>query len=169
MPKLMLFLLILMPFRAFSYEFGGGLSLVEESDDRLRIGFNAHVQSFGYEANIYTFGRHFGPVRENSYLLSLGNYFSLPLFSDLYGSIGGAFLSEQTVLEFDSSDREHNLTQDQKNLGLFLSLKWVRTFSEKLYWRLTWDSAVFPAGFSGGILLATGRKQFLSAQAGYIL
>ena len=140
---------------------------MEESDDRLRPGISASLGLSSVEASLYHYSRKFGPVDESTFLLALAHRFPLPVSANLTAAVGVAGLRESTTIEFSAKDADHNVDEDRDNLGGFLSLKYARQIYESWYWQFAWEAALFPAGVSGGILLATGRKQLMTLSAGY--
>ena len=62
---------------------------------------------------------------------------------------------------------EFNQTDQKFNLGLYLGVSWKNTFWKHWYVNVSCDSAIFPAGLVGGLLLATGRKQLISVAMGF--
>lgn len=141
---------------------GIGWAAIEETDERFRPALSVEaIFSDLYLVQLETYGRRQEPVRQSHNLLTLARQF--PLFGRLLGSIGVALSYELTRISREEDDprpeREVN-----KNLGLALGLAWQS--KSKLFVRVEWDSAVFPAG-TAGILLATSRKQSLGMGVGW--
>lgn len=144
-----------------------GLLLVEESDDRPRPGIMLQLGDKNYESRFFYYARTFGPVVEHSWLLTFANNFPLPIMKHLFGSMGFVLLQESTYISFASRDRDFNTREDRFNLGGYLGLHWTYQYWNRWFLQFGWDASLFPAGTTGGILLATGRKQLITFSTGY--
>lgn len=153
--------------KAFSFTTRMGLALVEEGDDRQRAGLSVHGELGDYGARVYYYGRTFGPVTERTIAVSLlqkENVFSSKAWSISYGLAG---ISESTILNFtEEADQAFNANESSENLGVHFGVGWEMQSKSNLSVGAFWDSLLFPAG-AAGILLATGRKQFLQLVVGY--
>ncbi len=171
---LALLLLVFTPFaqaRDEGLEIQFGMAALEEGDDRYRAGGLLHVAWNPYAARYYFFEYDFGPVANGLHLLELTRSFVLPGFQALFGRVGVAAALDHTRIHYDSSsDADFNRNEYEWNGGLVFGVYWSPdTRGGPLRFQFAWDSAVFPAGVNGGILLATGRKHTLSLSAGMSL
>lgn len=162
-----LFVAWVMPDAAQAWESAFGLVMIEESDDRIRPGLLLHLGLKGLESQVFYYGRSFGPVQESTGILSLARSFPVPKMRDFFAATGLALLREDVRIDFGESYQEFNRDEQGYNLGLFFGLRWVNHFWKKWFLQIAWSSAVFPAGLSGGLFLATGRKQLIFSSLGY--
>jgi hypothetical protein len=151
--------------RLMAWDMSLGMAALEEGDDRQRpaialgMGFNDL-----YAAQAYYWGRELGPLKETSFLI--GGFRRFPIFPKyhLTGGLGMGFMAETLSLEY-SGFPEENDKEENYNLGAALRFAWEAEFGP-LALMIRWDSFVFPAGLNGGLFLATGRKQLISAGVG---
>lgn len=140
---------------------------MEEGDDRFRGGLNLHLGFNSYSARYYYFMRSFGPVKESTHVLALSRSFPIPGMKFLWGRLGFAPLLETTKLSYSKQeDQAFDTKEAQTNLGFLLGVFMQVTNSGPLSFQIAWESALYPAGLTGGILLATGRKQLFTLSAG---
>jgi hypothetical protein len=161
---LFLMLFLLAPCHVFGWEMRGGLSLMEEGDDRLRGGVVLESGARTYEAKLFYFYRAFGPVEQNTLELAFDKTFPVPFLSNLYGAVGLALLRERSFIDYQNP----TLTNKEDvfyNVGLHTGVFWKFKSNGPLNFFITWQSSIFPAGV-GGIFLATGRKQFITFESG---
>lgn len=156
---------------ANSLELAAGMAAVEEGDDRLRpaVALHAAINDF-YAFRMYYYGREFGPIREDTIIISGHRRFSLFSTNIIKAQMGIVLMDEATKISYDkSADKEKNEEEHNANIGgaagISISLP---ASAGPFYGHFSWDSHVFPAGL-GGILLSTGRKQTLSIVAGMTL
>lgn len=143
---------------------------MEEGDDRFRGGVNLHLGFNSYSARYFYFMRSFGPVEENTHLLALSQSFPIPGTKFLWGRLGFAPLLEMTKLKYSKNeDQTFNKNEAQFNLGFLLGIFAKFAESGPVTFQIAWESALYPAGLTGGILLATGRKQLISLNMGILL
>lgn len=140
---------------------------VEEGDDLMRPAAGLHLGiKDKYFARAFVWGREFGPVQEQSVLISAGR--TVPVFGSkiLMARFGLAALAESTSVEFTGADAHLSRKATQYNLGAVagLHLQWNRM--GPLLVTAGWESHLFLAGVAG-ILLSTGRKQTLSVGFGW--
>jgi hypothetical protein len=156
--------------QAQAFEVAGGLAAVEEGDDRLRPAFALHaaLDDF-YAARMYYYGREFGPIREDTLILSAHRRFSLFRTNIIKAQMGIALMDEITKVSYSgSADKDKNEEEHNTNIGGAAGISIALPANlAPFYAQFSWDSHVFPAGL-GGILLSTGRKQTLSLVAGML-
>jgi len=153
---------------AHAIELAAGLSAVEEGDDRLRPAVSLHgAINESYALRMYYYGREFGPIREDTIIISGHRRFSLFGTDFIRAQLGVALMDEITKITYRKpEDKPRNEEEHNTNLGgaLGISIS-VPPSMAPFYAHLSWDSHIFPAGL-GGILLSTGRKQTISIVAG---
>jgi hypothetical protein len=144
------------------------VAAVSESDDILKpaIGLKGYFDG-GFGVTFWGWGRDFGPVQERTMLLTVGKYWSPFSFKNLMVGGGLTALSETTRLVYKDA-KEDNQNDTFYNGGGFFALRYSYSLSG-LILDASWESGIFPAGFSGGLLLATGRKQVISLGIGAAL
>jgi hypothetical protein len=140
---------------------------VEQGDDLMRPAAGLHLGiNDKYFARAWIWGREFGPVVEQSVLISAGR--TVPAFGSkiIVARFGVAALAESTSVQFTGTDEHLSRETTQYNLGAVagLHLHWNRT--APLLVTAGWESHLFLAGVAG-ILLSTGRKQTLSVGLGW--
>lgn len=147
-----------------------GLSALEEGDDRYRPGFHIHFGWNAYSLRYFFFQQSFGPVRQRTHLLTGSRSFPIPGFEILSARFGLATLLENTRIRY-ASDIDQRFDRDQNpfNLGFLLGICWEYKNNGPLRLQAAWETALYPAGLIGGLLLSTGRKQMLSFSAGVAL
>lgn len=156
---------------AKSSELAAGMAAVEEGDDRLRPAVTLHgAINELYAFRLYYYGREFGPVREDTIIISGHRRFALFNTDIIKAQIGVVLMDEATKISYDkSADKENNEEEHNGNLGAAAGISIsLPAMMRPVYAHFSWDSHVFPAGL-GGILLSTGRKQTLSLVAGMVL
>jgi hypothetical protein len=148
-------------------DFATGVSMIEEGDDRPRVGGLLHVgiQDI-YRARLHFYGRDVGPVKERTYLLSGVRHITPFKSTMLKAAIGLAVMNERISLAYPT-DSSLNVNEDNLNVGGVFGLS-LHVPKGPLYFSVDWDAHVFPAG-AAGILLATGRKQTISIAMGVSL
>lgn len=163
--------------RAQGIEALGGISVVDEGDDRPRPAVHLQVGAKDrFQGRAYAWGRTFGPVAEQTILLAGGAEFGLPKLSKaLSGVIGPALLWERTTIDpAESPDGAEDVEggqattrDDNGNLGLLLGVHY-RPSKGPFLIDFGWDSHIFLAGVAG-LLLTTARRQALSISFGVTL
>ncbi len=149
-------------------ELAAGLSAVEEGDDRLRPAVSLHgAINESYAFRMYYYGREFGPIKEDTVIISAHRRFSLFGKDFIKANLGIALMDEFTKISYSktedkSRDEEEHNTNIGGAAGIAISLP---PSLAPFYAHLSWDSHIFPAGV-GGLLLSTGRKQTISIVAG---
>lgn len=162
----LLFVLLLFSANARAFEATGGLSVLEEGDDRYRRGINLGLEFRNVMGTVYYFTRSFGPVIEQEYLVTAGYYFGIPYFRSLFYGVGLSGTSERITIRYSkAAEKAFNVDDTHYNFGVFLGLKWKYPFGKRYDFIASWDAAVFPAGLQV-ILLSTGRKQIFSVGIG---
>lgn len=148
-------------------DIAGGVSVIEEGDDRPKVGGLLHVGiTEAYRARLHFYGRDFGPVKERTFLLS-GIRHVTPFKSPNFRvSLGAAVMNERITITYPT-DSSANASENNVNVGGVFGLSWLIS-KGPLYFSVDWDAHVFPAG-AAGILLATGRKQTISMAMGVSL
>lgn len=153
-----------------AFEVAAGLAAVEEGDDRLRPAFALHaaLNDF-YAARMYYYGREFGPISEETVIISAHRRFSLFHTNIIKAQMGVVLMDEVTKVSYSASaDKDNNEEEHNANLGGAAGISIALPENLRpFYAHFSWDSHVFPAGL-GGILLSTGRKQTLSLVAGML-
>ena len=145
-----------------------GVALMEEGDDRWRRGVNLSLRVRDYRVKGFLFRREFGPVKEQSILISAVRFYKLPYLGAHALSVGAVALEEATLVRYDSfTERSYDKDERRRNFGLSTGLHWGFDSGKHIKYRFDWESALFPAGLFPGLLLATGRKQTLSFTLGY--
>ena len=161
---------------AQAFELAAGFSIVEQGDDRNRPAANLHIgiNDF-YLGRAYYYGREFGPVREDTYVLAGGRRFGLFKSNYITGHVGACVMNEQITLKFRSEDTTsagsgRNRTEDNYNVGgVFGIAAALPKSASPLYAGISWDSHILAAGINGGLLLSSGRKQTVSVYLGAAL
>ena len=152
---------------AVAQQFAAGIGAVEQGDDRFRPAANIHVGFMeSWYSQLHLWGRDFGPVKERSYLLGVYRRIGLHALEELQAIAGIAALLEETSLEYNNSEDEDR-SDSRTNFGAAFGLLYDLPFDGPLYVNFAWQSHIFPAGFLGGLFLASGRKQTLSLTVGY--
>lgn len=172
----MLLLLPMIACQAVAYELAAGFALVEEGDDRVRPGLAVHAAlNDMYLARGYYYGREFGPVREETYIIAAGRRFGIFKNNFFIANVGACVMNERITLKFDAGDATpsgvgQNRGEDNYNIGgvFGVALTLPKGLSP-IYTSLTWDSHIFPAGLNGGMFLSSGRKQTIAIQLGVAL
>lgn len=159
--------LLLTPTAAQAFEVAAGFGAVEEGDDRIRPGLGLHMGfSDALAGRVHYYGREFGPVREETYIVSFMRRWALFKSNTVTAGFGGAVMDERTTLTFEGDDETASDSEDNYNLGAVLGISWsLPKDTSPLYASVSWDSHVFPAGM-GGLLLSTGRKQTIMLMIG---
>jgi hypothetical protein len=155
---------------AVPIEVGVGPAAVEEGDDRLRPAASLYASVMeAWVGRLYFYGREYGPVREETYLVTAARKF--PIFKSpfFFVTAGLTLMDERTVIAYDKdADKHANENDDQYNVGAALGMG-VSVPKGPLHLAATWESHVFPAGVEGGIFLSSGRKQMLAVTVGVAL
>ncbi len=148
-------------------DIASGVSIIEEGDDRPKVGGLLHVGiSEAYRARLHFYGRDIGPVKERTFLLS-GIRHMTPFKSPNFRvALGAAVMNERITINYPT-DSAANISEDNVNIGGVFGLGWLIS-KGPLYFSVDWDAHVFPAG-AAGIFLATGRKQTISMAMGVSL
>lgn len=167
---------LILSWPAWGFELAAGFALIEQGDDRGRPGLAVHgaFNEF-YLGRGYYYGRDFGPIREDTYLLAFSRRFGLFKSNYISGHVGACAMNERITLRFraeDSTDAGagRNRSEDNYNVGgVFGITAALPKSASPLYAGISWDSHVFPAGLNGGLFLASGRKQAVSIYLGAAL
>lgn len=143
--------------------------MVEQGDDRPRPAAAVHLGI--NEANagkIFYYGREQGPVREETTIVSGLHRFSLFGSKSVSAAVGAAIMDEKIALKFpDPADADMNNSEDNWNVGMAFGVSWsLPPAAGPLYFSVSWDSHLFPAGLNGLLFLATGRKETVSILMG---
>lgn len=140
---------------------------MEEGDNRLRPGVLASISHGTWDGRVYYCARSYGPVLEQLTLLALTGSFSLPSVSWLSARYGLGLLEEHTSIHYSNTmDQGKSRAESRYNLGVALGLRASFIISGDVYVEGGWDSYLFPAGLSGGLFLATGRKEVIYLGSG---
>jgi hypothetical protein len=165
-----------LPASAAAFELAAGFALIEEGDDRTRPGIAVHAALTDfYMARAYYYGREFGPVREETYLLAAGRRFGLFKSNYVVANVGVCAMDERIKLSFDDTDNSavgpsRDRTEENFNFGGTFGISaGLPKSASPLYVGVSWDSHVFPAGLAGGLFLSSGRKQTISILMGAAL
>lgn len=156
---------------AQAMDFAAGFAAMEEGDDRLRPAMSLHVgwpQDF--ESKAYYYGRTYGPVKEETILLTAVKSWGLFKSKFLTAHFGAAVMDERTELTFDGDHSEESESEDNLNAGAVFGIAAQLPKSQgPLFLQVSWDSHVFAAGLAGGLFLSSGRKQAISIVGGVAL
>ncbi len=150
---------------AVEFRLAGGA--VEEGDNRFRptVGFE-FVAPSGLLGAAMVYGRHFGPVTEQTVIFSGGQPLDLFGSTMVQGLFGVSIISERTAIK--ASDTSVTQTDQSTNVGGLFGIR-GKIFTFKAFTIAgSWESHLYPPGFSA-IFLATGRKQLLTLNAGMSL
>ncbi len=160
---------------AFAFDLGLGIAAVEQGDDSQRPAVVINAGTNFYAVRAYAYGRDYGPVSERTYSLSLLRRFGILASKDIEATLGMVIMNEQISLNY-TSDQEAvaeaaqkkaiSSTENNYNIGAAMGI-YYRILRTPLDVSLGWEAHLFPAGVQGGILLSTGRKQYLSLSSGY--
>ncbi len=152
---------------ALAMHLQAGLALMDEGDDRIRGGLQVQAGMDPWVGRFYYFERSFGPVTQRTQLLALAYSIGFPGLPMLSVELGTAPLLESTTLAYSSAvDQGFARNENQFNLGFFCGVYWRYQDKGPLNFQISWDSALYPAGLTGGLFLATGRKEFLTFAIG---
>jgi len=160
----LLFFAIIISGHGRAIELAPAFGAVDESDDNLKPVIGLKSVLGAYSASLWYWGRKFGPVRESSFLVTGSKYFHPFRWKPVRTEVGLAGLSETTSLTYTELKNE-NASETFLNLGVYFGVSSSMQMG-LVDLSVSWQSALFPAGLSGGIFLATGRKQVLSLSAG---
>ncbi|MFK7872219.1 MAG: hypothetical protein AB8C84_03470 [Oligoflexales bacterium] len=138
-----------------------GPMFIESGDDRLQGGWVAHGYFKDYVMTLGGYQRHFQIVDEMTWMLNITKTFK-GFKGNFRSEVGAALLAETTSV----SDSGFSQSETRWNLGGVFALRWRFVESKSFYMTLNWESAIFPAGLQGLLLLSTGRKQMISAVMG---
>lgn len=153
---------------AAAYEIAAGMAVVEEGDDRMRPAMALHGAINDYAGRLYYYGRKFGPIKEETILISAHRRFSIFGTDFIKAQLGVAAMDESTKISYEGNDSHRNEEEHHMNVGAAAGVSVSLPANMKpFYAHFSWDSHLFPAGL-GGILLSTGRKQTLSLAAGVL-
>ena len=147
-------------------EIAGGVSSIDEGDDRLRPALVAHVgNGQNFYARYFYYGRKFSTVVERTNMGSL-NY-AWPLFSGSWrAGVGIVELSESTEIKSLEEGTE-GVSETNYNTGASFGLFWVPQI-RPAHIQIGWESELFLAG-EAGLFLSTGRKEVFSFVLGFAL
>jgi hypothetical protein len=140
------------------------IAAVDETDGNLKPALGVKMLVGSHNFSIWGWGRNFGPVEERSLLVSWGKVWT-PFTTKIVSAMAGlSGLSETTRLKFKDYPQD-NQDDTFYNGGIFFGLRCAYNFGPVIV-DSTWESTLLPAGVTGGILLAMGRKQILSLGVG---
>lgn len=148
---------------AQDYSVGLGYGIVEQGDDRISPTVNLNVGVDDWQLGYYFYGRTFGPVYQKTHTLAFSRRFPVKLFSSekLGAKIGLGYLLQTTVVAYTKDkDASFNNSENSSNFGALLGVNYIIWTNAPFIIELNWESLIMPAGESG-ILLATGRKEYL--------
>lgn len=149
-----------------------GFAAVEEGDERIRPGLALHLGwSEFYTSRLHYYGREFGPVREQTWLVSFNRRWGIFKSNTTTASIGLAAMDEHIRIHYAAAeDAAFNEDEHNYNAGLAFGVAWsLPKSAAPLNLSVSWDSYLFPAGLNGLIFLSTGRKQTISVTMGVML
>lgn len=154
---------------ALAAEFGIGYGAVDQGDDRLEPAASVHAGLGNYVVNLYYYGREFGPIRQDTYLIGVAHMWPIFGGSGLSAHFGVSLMDERIRIKYiDSLYTANNNAENNFNVGINFGVAW--TFLPKgiapLWAQVAWDSHIYAAGLEGGILLSSGRKQVISLAVG---
>jgi hypothetical protein len=164
------------------FDLGVGFAAVEAGDDRTRPAAALHVGVGEFwVGRAYWYGQEYGPVREETTIVSVARQWGLFRSDSLVASFGVTLMDDRTTLDFDEGDDDgsgnaaddsapDDVREDNLNVGAAFAVAWrlPPKLSGPLFVEAAWDSHVFPAG-SAAIFLASGRRQALSLTIGVSL
>lgn len=151
---------------AVAWELRGGLTTLEEGDDRLRTGVLAHIEKNNVDSRFMYFYRKFGPVKERTFQLTVDKSFPLPQWPRLHAAFGGALLREDTEIKYELETSKYGDSYEKPyNIGFNTAVYWKYKTERKHIFVISWQSAYYLAG-AAGIFLVTARKQCLSIESG---
>ena len=140
---------------------------VEEGDNRFRPTAGIEfIAPSGLLGTIMTFGRKFGPVTEQTVILSGGQPLDLLGGKTLQGIVGISVVHETTTIKANTTDAAQ---RDQStNVGGLFGIRGQIYSIKGITFAGSWESHIYPPGFSV-IALSTGRKQLLTLNVGVSL
>lgn len=144
-----------------------GLAALNEGDDRYRGGFAISSEYQRWGGSLAIFLRDFGPVRDETYLLGTLRNFALSKKYKVDGRFGLGV--QYRILTLKYPQLEHKALNRRKgrfNAGPLVGMRWRFAGRSGLAFELSWDSVFYPAGLTGGILLATGVHHVVGAALG---
>lgn len=147
-------------------ETGAGIVGIESGDDRHQPGVFGSINFSGYDARLYYCSQKFGPVFQSAALASFVRDISLPFTPWVVARTGFGVLEEFTRISFAAEQQGFDRSERRYNLGLALGLRVSGYVSSSVFIEGGWDSYLFPAGITGGLFLATGRKQMIYLGSG---
>lgn len=147
---------------ALPQSIGAGFGAFEGGDDNLQAGFVIDYSISDYRVAFDYYGRSYGPITENNYLLALGKAMPLNVgFKNLELTYGITLLSENTYVQYWQAQlKNQSQKKEQFNFGGLLSLRQGLISKRNYSLDFIWQHAIFPAGLAT-IFLVTARKQSL--------
>ena len=112
----------------------------------------------------YFSDRGFGPAYQSTTIFSFQKQVKLDLITKgTSAALGAGFLQDAVQIR-----RPNGADIDHKAWNLGLATSFTYRFPTPKHWHLLlhWDSYLFPAGFSGGLFLVTGRVSVIAASFG---
>jgi len=146
---------------------------VEEGDNRFRptAGIEFMAPS-GLLGTIMAYGRQFGPVTEQTVILSGGQPLDLFGGKTFQGIVGISVVSETTTIKATANATSNTTNAAQRdqstNIGALFGIRGQIYSIKGITFAGSWESHVYPPGFSV-IALSTGRKQLLTLNVGVSL
>ena len=152
---------------------------IEEGDNRFRPTAGIEfVAPSGLLGTIMAYGRQFGPVTEQTVILSGGQPLDLFGGKTFQGIVGISVVSETTTIKATTeikatanatSNTTNAAQRDQStNIGALFGIRGQIYSIKGITFAGSWESHVYPPGFSV-IALSTGRKQLLTLNVGVSL
>lgn len=146
---------------------------MEEGDNRFRptAGIEFMAPS-GLLGTIMAYGRQFGPVTEQTVILSGGQPLDLFGGKTFQGIVGISVVSETTTIKATANATSNTTNAAQRdqstNIGALFGIRGQIYSIKGITFAGSWESHVYPPGFSV-IALSTGRKQLLTLNVGVSL
>jgi hypothetical protein len=114
------------------------------------------------------YGRQFGPVTEQTVILSGGQPLDLFGGKTFQGIVGISVVSETTTIKATANTTDAAKRDQSTNIGALFGIRGQIYSIKGVTFAGSWESHVYPPGISV-IALSTGRKQLLTLNVGVSL
>ena len=151
--------------RLLAYDASIGPAILEEGDDRLKPAAYVSFSAKDFGVHLFYNKNTYSPVHIQNTMIAITRPLPIVLYDQIHIDLGGTALYESVTINYQGEKPSFQKEQGNFNLGLFLSFSATYDL-DPFSLRIGWQSGIFPAGLTGGILLASGRKQYISFSLG---